>query len=122
MRFSIVLAIIILLLQSQKTFSQTGCLSGNVIYNLTGYTLFGNPYYASFAYNTNAPNCPRAVITSSSKGSCYLSTRGFLGSQGTLHDYQILNPPLDCDIDDYVSALIISASAVGIFCLRRKNF
>lgn len=114
------LTLLLFLQSAQNSFAQTGCVSGNAIYNLTGYTILGNPYYATYAYSTNAHNCPRAELVSIVRSSCNLSTSGFLGPQGTLYNYRVLNSPLGCDIDNCISVFILMGAVSVTYFIKRK--
>lgn len=98
-----------------------GCKTGNSINNYTNNTVLGNPYYATFAYSTIAPSCPRAQTTGSRIGTCNLTSSGVFGAQGDLYDYIILNPPIDCPLDDYIWILILSLSGLGFYYMRSRS-
>jgi len=96
-----------------------GCLDGST----TTGTLYTNrnpnntTYYtrASGGYLTSAPACPRVRLIER-VGTCRFGII-FTYDEWT---YEILNPPVQCDIDHYALGAIVIVGIIGVRKMRNK--
>lgn len=131
-RLKYFLVFIFLIFCSKDSFSQLkGCyIAGeNNIYTFdtgsTSYLFFaGNYDRYSTPRPTNAPNCPRAQLLTNLGSDCVrpLSSIFDYAGLGTLYTYKILNPPIDCPIDNYVILLMLPIGSLGFHFMRRRSF
>lgn len=128
-KIRLIVIFVLLFFVSKSSFGQTGCYiaSENTIYTVnTGtdyvvwywfwpitYRVYSNPV------PTNAPSCPRAQLGSSTGNSCMRSP-GSAGITGTVYNYTMLNPPTQCDFDNFTPVLVLGFAGIGIFIIRRR--
>jgi hypothetical protein len=122
----------LLLFTSFNVRAALGCEIGNSIYttlngNLTVTIIlvtvsvrnFDNPSLSTL------PNaCPRAVNIVPVNGGLGLTTcvaNGNLLPLGTVVNYDRLDPPVQCDLDDYTWTFGAAAGLFGVFVIRRRN-
>ena len=136
MRIKLYLVIIISLLHATKSFAQLiGCEIGSTIYT----TLNGNldvgvtvvvpitvsvRNYDNPALSTLPNACPRATNIIPLNGGLAVTlcvANGNLLPLGRTVTYTRLDPPVQCDLDDYSWALGASAAALGLIVIRKRK-
>jgi len=121
----------LLLFVSFNAKSSLGCQIGNSIFTTPNGSLnvviivtisvrnFDNPSLSTL------PNaCPRATNIVPVSGGLGLTTcvaNGNLLPLGTVVNYDRLDPPVQCNLDDYTWALGAAAGFFGIFIIRKRN-
>ncbi|MDY0907430.1 hypothetical protein [Pedobacter sp. CFBP9032] len=122
---------LLFLLFSIASEAAVGCRIGNVVYTsqyqganatviITAIT-YGN-FYNTTTLSTQAPACPRAGNVSPSTGLINLCVlNGSLLSAGTLVNYDRLDPPVQCDLDDYTLPFAAAAGTLGLLVIRRRR-
>ena len=136
MRVKTGIFLIMIMMSSFASFAQlTGCEIGNTIYtslngNLdVGVTVIVPIVVSVRNYNnpqlSTLPNaCPRATNINPVDGGLALTlcvANGNLLPLGRTVTYSRLDPPIQCNLDDYSWALGASAAALGIFVIRRMK-
>ena len=108
-----------------------GCLIGNSVYTQPNGTLnvtivvtvnvrnFDNPSLSTF------PNaCPRATNVVPVTGALGITTcvaNGNILPLGTTITYTRLDPPVQCNLDDYAFPLAAAAAALGLLTIRKRR-
>ena len=123
---------LLFLLFSIASEAAVGCRIGNVVYTsqyqganatviITAIT-YGNLYNTT-TLSTQAPACPRAGNVSPAAGLinfCVLNS-SLANGAGTLVNYDRLDPPVQCDLDDYTLPLAAVAGTLGLLVIRRQR-
>ena len=122
---SIALVVLILLINSNFTFADTGCLYNNYVYTYDYGTYFGNPpgatygngYYPRYDYlNSNERVLQNSVFcTQSSSQPCRVT--GSVVGWGTLINFSITH----CSIDNYAPFLILFILISGVNHLKERK-
>ena len=109
-----------LLFLSIDSFAQNVCLDGSTTTG-TLYTQRNSVFNFLYTKNrggflTSAPACPRVrLITRTGIGTCQFAALGQTYDEWT---YEILNPPVQCDLDHYAYGAVLVA---GVFVFRRMR-
>ena len=110
-----------------------GCQIGNNVYTQLNGSLnvtivlvsvnvrnFDNP---SLSTLSNA--CPRAINVAPDTGTgldvTTCATNGNILALGTTTTYTRLDPPVQCDLDDYTLPLTAAAATLGLIVIRRRK-
>ncbi|SER32086.1 hypothetical protein [Pedobacter rhizosphaerae] len=121
---------LLFMLFSFRASGAVGCRIGNIIYTNQYSGASANVVILSITYGnfqnnltlpTNPPNCPRAtniVPVSALINLCVLN--GNILNGGTMVNYERLDPPIGCPIDDYIW-LLFGFSAYMFYKLRFRN-
>ena len=116
---------------SQIKAQSLGCLIGNSVYTHQNGSLnvsiivtinvrnFDNPSLSTF------PNaCPRATNVVPVTGVLAITTcvaNGNILPLGTTVNYTRLDPPIQCNLDDYAFPLAAAAGALGLLIIRKRR-
>jgi len=122
------LIFVILLFNKQKLNAAEGCLiGGNTLYTTPGLVvtvvLVGDVRtYSGPTVPISPPSCPRATNIKPITGVGILKLCLVGLAIGDIVTYDMLNPPIQCDLDDYSWALGASATALGLIVIRKRKF
>ncbi|WP_316832747.1 hypothetical protein [Pedobacter aquatilis] len=123
MKFLTILPLLVFLYQ--QSIAQVGCVvnSSEIFITNTGTTqnisvlcpivcnyvpVYSNPLFTSSA------SCPRAIIGANTFNQCVAN-----GLIGYLHNYQRLDPPLQCSMDEKIFLLFVFLALLGIKYIKK---
>lgn len=116
------------ILISKISFAAEGCLiAGNTLYTTPGLVvsvaLVGDVRtYSGPTVSISPPACPRATNIKPITGVGVLKLCIVGLTIGDIVTYDMLNPPIQCNLDDYSWALGASAAALGLIVIRKRKF
>lgn len=105
-----------------------GCLiGGNTLYTTPGLVvtvvLVGDVRsYSGPTIPISPPSCPRATNVRPITGVGILKLCIVGITTGDIVTYDTLNPPIQCNLDDYSWVLGASASALALIVIRKKKY
>lgn len=121
------LTIIIILFSIRNVNAAEGCLiNNNTLYTTPGLIvnviLVGDVRaYSGPTVAISAPSCPRATNIKPITGGGLLKLCLVGLAIGDIVTYDVLNPPIQCPLDDYSLPFAAAAGALGLFYIRRRT-